>query len=260
MSDVRRRTLRVTPGTTLSDNASVLTTAPVTALLALSSASDNAVPTAPVTALLALSSASDNASVPQSTDNRVSSQKDRRNKGKTIRKNAGPYDKENAVPSTTAASSSSSRVMAMVGIARSTPLTAGALAALSSGRSYNPPFAAVSRPARKAIAAARAGQLTVWQFTGVVKWNDGAIDGTPLTHAEAEVEARKAPLQSYKVDRAARLSHLRDSWSCILCGPIRYETIGRTSNLSKHVSKTFTRKSEFAASLMRAEIRDAACE
>ncbi|KAE8206586.1 hypothetical protein CF319_g9653, partial [Tilletia indica] len=213
-----------------------VTTAPVTPLLALSSTSDNApVPqTTPATALLALSSASDNAPVPQSTDRSLSSQENRR-KEKTVRKNVGPYDKENASPSTASASPSSSRVM--VGIARSTPLTTAALAALSAAaaRSSTPPFAALSRPARKAIAAARAGQLTVWQFMGVVKWNEGAIDGTPLTIAEVEVEARKAALQSSKVDRAARLSHLRDSWSCILCGTIRYETIGRTSNLSKHV-------------------------
>ncbi|KAE8250426.1 hypothetical protein A4X13_0g4737 [Tilletia indica] len=167
-------------------------------------------------------------------------------------------------PSRTSSSSSSNASIAV------TPFATSSSSALmtstpphSLGTSASP-SAAMSRPARKALAAMRAGQSVHWLYLGVVRWVDGATDGVPLTGAEVIAEAQRAALspspskaspsksetQDDETDsRAARLAHLRESWSCQHCltsqtRTIRYELIGRTSNLSKHLRLSHPNKHE----------------
>ncbi|KAE8222621.1 hypothetical protein CF319_g4214 [Tilletia indica] len=163
---------------------------------------------------------------------------------KTRRKKSAPYEKESgrdtnmSLASAQGSSSTASSRRGLVGMCRSTSISVAVQAALSVARPPEPSFAALSRPTRKALAAARAGATAIWRYMGVVKWNEGAIDGEPLSNSEVLVEGRKAALPSPDSDRAMRLAHLRESWMCHLCGAMRYELVGRTSNLSKHVRES----------------------
>ncbi|CAD6975048.1 unnamed protein product, partial [Tilletia controversa] len=115
-------------------------------------------------------------------------------------------------------------------------------------------LAAISRPARNSNAAMRAGTPMPWRYLGLVRWHDGATDGVPLTSDEANVEAERSavPASSSGPDgsndgsdsRTKRLSHLREAWGCQQCAKIRYEHVGRTSNLAKHVRVSHGLKSD----------------
>ncbi|KAK0530937.1 Histone cluster 1 [Tilletia horrida] len=121
--------------------------------------------------------------------------------------------------------------------------------------------ATISRPALKAVAAARLGHTQRWVYNGVFRWANGAISGLPLREEDVLAEAHRAGLDrpapgqrgttpsisTVKTKRATkgktithatrpeRLKHLREQWVCSLCPSIvRNEKVGVTSNLAKH--------------------------
>ncbi|KAK0562513.1 hypothetical protein OC844_002662 [Tilletia horrida] len=129
------------------------------------------------------------------------------------------------------------RVVAPPGSAASSAVPLAPLSVLQSLDNV-PRHAAMSSGARANLAANpdnMGGKLLQWRYGGVYRWAKGVVDGVALTMSDIQAEEEaSASRADDKLAKAERYAHLRERWSCALCGVLRYERIGRTSNLAKH--------------------------
>ncbi|KAE8211853.1 hypothetical protein CF327_g4427 [Tilletia walkeri] len=92
----------------------------------------------------------------------------------------------------------------------------------------------LSNAARVAVCGSRTakGIHNMWEYRGLLRWDDGLSDESLLTFEEARRERDRSDGRGPQ-----RWPHLRERWECRVCGVLRHEPVGSTTNLTKHSKK-----------------------